>query len=107
MKANVRNKTLESLTAAERKHLEDLCQQTVDHEEAELQKVWLKMMCAVLHRTCGFGESRCLRVLFGWRKVYWQNKRCKDKAAQTAWLDQELKFFRDGYPEEYVERMEE
>lgn len=105
MKAKI-PRFLSDLSPSEVKKLEDIVENQINHEEAELQKIWLQMLCAVLHRTCGFGESRCLRVLGGWRRMYWKNARIAGKKEQEEWLAEELKFFKNGFPKEYVDSME-
>lgn len=78
------------------------------HEEAELQKIWLKMACIVLHRNFGFGRKRCLLFLANWREMYRQNSRLESKEDQERFLAGEIdKIFRkEGYPTEYVDKLE-
>lgn len=81
----------------------------VCHEQAELQKIWLKMACIVLHRTFGFGRKRCLLFLANWREMYRLNSKIEGKAEQERFLAEEIdKIFRkEGYPKEYVDKLEE
>lgn len=80
----------------------------VCHEQAELQKIWLKMACIVLHRNFGFGRKRCMLFLANWREMYRQNSKIEGKAEQESFLAGEIdKIFRkEGYPTEYVEKLE-
>ena len=81
----------------------------VCHEQAELQKIWLKMACIVLHNNFGFGKKRCLLFLANWREMYRLNSRIEGKAEQESFLAGEIdKIFRkEGYPTEYVDKLEE
>ena len=58
----------------------------VCHEQAELQKIWLKMACIVLHRNFGFGRKRCMLFLAG---------------------EIDKIFRKEGYPTEYIDKLEE
>ena len=80
----------------------------VVHEQAELQKIWLKMACIVLHRNFGFGRKRCMLFLANWREMYRQNSKIEGKAEQERFLAGEIdKIFRkEGYPTEYVDKLE-
>ena len=80
----------------------------VVHEQAELQKIWLKMACIVLHRNFGFGRKRCMLFLANWREMYRQNSRLEGKEDQERFLAGEIdKIFRkEGYPTEYVDKLE-
>lgn len=81
----------------------------VCHEQAELQKIWLKMACIVLHRNFGFGRKRCMLFLANWREMYRQNSKIEGKADQERFLAGEIdKIFRkEGYPTEYIDKLEE
>lgn len=81
----------------------------VVHEQAELQKIWLKMACIVLHKNFGFGKDRCLLFLANWREMYRLNSRNEGKDAQEKFLAGEIEsiFGKDGYPYEYIDKLEE
>ena len=87
---------------------EEVVKQVV-HEQAELQKVWLKMACIVLHRNFGFGKKRCLLFLANWREMYRLNSRIEGKEEQEKLLAGEIEkiFGKDGYPKEYINKLEE
>ena len=98
-------------------HDKDIISQVMDEEIedrvnrhfAELQKIWLKFACIVLHRFFGFGKKRCLLFLANWREIYRYNSKLKDRDEQTAYLTAEMDsiFRKDGYPTEYVDKLEE
>lgn len=81
----------------------------VVHEEAELQKIWLKMACIVLHRNFGFGKKRCLLFLANWREMYRINSRFGSEAEQNEFLATEMKkiFGKGGFPQKYIDKLEE
>lgn len=90
------------------KVLTDEVQQQVDHNMAELQKLWLQFACILLNRYFGFGRKRCMLFLANWREIYRINNKLKDKAEQTAFLKAELDkiFGKDGYPTQYIDKLE-
>ena len=81
----------------------------VAHEQAELQKIWLMFACIVLNRFFGFGRKRLLIFLANWRSIYRYNSKLKNKAEQTNWLESEMTriFGKDGYPYEYIDKLED
>ena len=87
---------------------EEVLKQVV-HEQAELQKIWLKMACIVLHNSFGFGKNRCLLFLANWREMYRLNSKIEGKEEQKKFLagDIDSIFGKDGYPEEYIDKLEE
>lgn len=84
-------------------------QKQVNHNMAELQKLWLQFACIVLHRNFEFDKEHCLLFLANWREVYRHNNKLKDKQEQTDYLTEEMNkiFGVGGYPKEYVERLED
>lgn len=81
----------------------------VCHEQAELQKIWLQMACIVLHKNFGFGKKRCLLFLANWREMYRLNSKIEGRVEQAEFLNAELEkiFRKEGYPKEYVDKLEE
>ncbi len=81
----------------------------VVHEQAELQKIWLKFACIVLHKNFGFGKKRCLLFLANWREMYRLNSKIEGEKEQADFLATELEkiFRKDSYPEEYVDKLAE
>ena len=88
--------------------LPDLVRVNLDHEEAELQKVWLKVMCIANHKTHGHGTLRNLRTLRSWKMIYNKIAAMKSKQERDEWMDAELQkaFWRGSYPEEWVDKLE-
>ncbi len=84
-------------------------QRQVDKNMAKLQKLWLQFACIVLNRNFGFGRKRSLLFLANWREVYRHNSKLKDEAEQTEYLTAEMDriFGKDGYPKEYIDKLEE
>lgn len=79
------------------------------HEEAELQKIWLQMACIVLNKNFSFGRKRLLLFLGAWREMYRINSKLGSKEAQSAFIDTEIDriFRKEGYPTEYVDKLED
>jgi hypothetical protein len=81
---------------------------SLDHEQAEAQKVWLKLMCIAANRADKYGELRCLRLLGNWKWVYKQIAKCKTSEERDAWIDSRInKIFRkSGYPQGFIDNLE-
>lgn len=81
----------------------------VNHSQAELQKIWLQFACIVLHNNFGFGKDRCLLFLANWREMYRLNSKLANREAQDKFLETEMEsiFGKDGYPKEYINKLEE
>lgn len=80
----------------------------VDKEEAEMQKIWLKMACIILHEGFGFGKQRCLTFIGNWKRIYKTNAKFKNSEEQSAWLDERInKIFNGDYPTTFINKMEE
>lgn len=77
--------------------------------EAELQEIWIKLACILLHDTFGFGEERLNRFIAAWNKVYRRNERLQTKSEQTAWLDAEMQkcFPKFGFPQHRIDKLKE
>lgn len=73
----------------------------VDKEEAEVQEIWIKLACILLHENFGFGEQRLCKFIAAWDRVYRRNARLQTKSEQTAWLNEEMKkcFPKIGFPQ--------
>lgn len=89
--------------------LVDQVNNTVEREEAELQDIWIKLACILLHETFGFGEERLCRFIVAWDRIYRTNSTMNNKAEQTAWLDSEMKkcFPKIGFPQRRIDRLKE
>lgn len=81
----------------------------VNHDFAELQKIWLQFACIVLNRNFGFGKRRLTLFLGVWREMYRINNKIQGKAEQSAYLNAELNkiFGEGGYPYEYIDKLED
>nr|DAF74480.1 MAG TPA: hypothetical protein [Caudoviricetes sp.] len=81
----------------------------VDKEEAEVQEIWIKLACILLHETFGFGEKRLGRFIAAWNRIYRRNERCRVKSEQTAWLEAEMAkcFPKFGFPQSRIDRLKE
>jgi hypothetical protein len=81
----------------------------IDKEEAEVQDIWIKLACILLHDTYGFGEERLLRFIAAWDRIYRRNDRVQNKAEQKEWLDAEMArcFPKTGFPQFRIDRLKE
>lgn len=116
MKAKI-PKAYENLPQSERDKIVTLVQETVrdlankqvDEDEANLQIVWMKLCCILLHDTFGFGESRLNQFVGNWKRIYRKNAKLGNKQAQDAWFAEELAkcFPKSGFPADFVEKLKE
>lgn len=88
--------------------IEELVRVNLDHEEADLQKAWLKMMCIANHDVLKVGKIKAIRVLARWKRLYHIVGKSKTKAERDAYLNAEIEkiFGKGGYPEEWVDSLE-
>lgn len=89
--------------------LEELVVTNLNHEEAEMQKIWLQFACIVLHQMKDpFGKIRCMFFLKGWKKMYRICSQFKTSEERDAYLAAEMAkiFGKDGYPHEWVDSLE-
>jgi hypothetical protein len=83
-------------------------EKNVNKNMAQLQKIWLKYACIVLHNNFGFGKKRCLLFLANWREMYRINNQLKNEAEQTEYISREIdKIFKGMYPEQYIDKLED
>lgn len=80
----------------------------LDHEEAELQKVWLQMACMVIHDALGHDKDDCFLFLGNWKRLYRKIGKCKTNEERDEYLKAEMDkiFGDDGYPYEWVDSLE-
>ena len=99
----------DKLVDYQRECLEELVRVNLDHEEAELQKTWLKMMCIANHDVLGVGKIRAIRVLHRWKRLYHIVSKFKTVEDRDEYLNAKMvKIFGEGgYPEEWVDSLEE
>lgn len=101
----LKEKVMEEL---EQTLIPDLVRINLDHEEAELQKVWLQIMCIAEHDTHGHGRLRNLYTLRRFKTLYAKIERMKSKEERDEWLRAENQkiFGKGGYPYEWVDSLE-
>lgn len=109
MKANLPKSYL-SLPQREKKIISDLMEKTlndtIDREEAEIQRIWLQWACLVLHDAFGFGKYRLMLFLGNWAKMYRKNRLFKDDIEQQKFLDERIKkIFKNEYPDDFVKKL--
>jgi hypothetical protein len=91
------------------KYFNEQLNHLLDKEEAEVQEIWIKLACILLHETFGFGEKRLCRFIAWWHRIYRRNERLANKEEQTAWLDAEMKkcFPKYGFPQRRIDSLKE
>ena len=84
------------------------CEDKVNHEEAELQKIWIQLACIILHDTFGMGAKRMTLFIGNWKRIYHKVSRLGSKEAQDEYLKTEMDkiFGEDGYPYEFIDSLE-
>lgn len=112
MKANM-PRSWYSLPKAERESLQkvmtNMVYDKVDEEQANLQEVWIKLACIVLHDVFGMGETRLLRFVAAWKRIYRKNERTGCEEKQTEWLASEMArcFPKGGFPQERIDELKD
>lgn len=83
-------------------------QDQVNHEEAEIQKIWIQLACIILHDTFGFGEKRITMFIGNWKRIYRRHMKINTKDEQAEYLKTEMEkiFGKDGYPYEFIDSLE-
>ena len=81
----------------------------VEKEQADLQEIWIKLACLLLHDFHGFGEGDLMRFIAGWKRIYRRNERMGDKDAQDAWLEEEMQrcFPSCGFPQLRIDELKQ
>lgn len=114
MRANIPPRGFESLTEYQKDNLRKWQQETImeltmkqiDHEEAEMQKIWIGYACMILHESFGFGKTRCKKFIGTWKRFYRLNSTLNTKEKQQEFLKNGLSFFGDEYPEDFIDSLE-
>lgn len=90
------------------KVLQDEINKAVDHEEAEIQKVWLQMACIILHNALGRDKDECIMFLGNWKQMYRRIGKCGTNAKRDEYLKAEMQkiFGEGGYPYEWIDSLE-
>lgn len=96
------------LCKQDQQRIEKAYDDALDHEEAELQKAWLKMGCIVNHEMSGYGAIRARRWLHRWKRLYRKIATFKTAEERDAYLDAKMEkiFGKGGYPAEWVDSLE-
>lgn len=78
-----------------------------DRQSAEVQEIWIKLACILLHNNHGFTEEEMLQFIVGWKRIYRRNERIETKEEQTAWLAEEMKkcFPTCGFPQIRIDEL--
>lgn len=102
---NLPRREKDAITAAATKFIKD----QVNHEEAEIQKIWIQLACIILHDTFGFGAQRLTTFIGNWKRIYRRNKKIHSVEEQDEYLKTELAkiFGPDGFPYEFLDSLEE
>ena len=91
------------------KVMSDVTYERVDQELKEVQEVWIKLCCILLHDRHDMDEEELLQFIADWKHMYRRNERLKTKEEQTAWLNTELArcFPSCGFPQFRIDEMKE
>lgn len=89
------------------KLMTDFAYEIVEKEQANLQEIWIKLACILLHDFHGFGEGDLMKFIAAWKRIYARNDRYEDKEAQDAWLDEEMAkcFPSCGFPQLRIDEL--
>lgn len=89
------------------KVMSDTVYDRVDKELRDVQEIWIKMLCIMLHDSHDMDETELLQVIADWKRMYRRNERIKTREEQTAWLDRELArcFPTCGFPQFRIDEM--
>lgn len=108
MRANYMPTPWNKLPKREREAIEAAYDKQLDHDEAEIQKVWLQMGVIVNHVLFGHDEAESLAFLKEWKKMYRIISQFKSNEERDEWLNRETAkiFGEGGYPHEWVDSLE-
>jgi hypothetical protein len=101
LKPSVQKKINEIYTEA----ANQLINQQVDKEEAELQKTWI-LYGAVALAENGASRDDILVWIGSWKRIYHANGRMKTKEEQEAFVKEHLSILGGDYPFEFVDSLE-
>lgn len=98
----------EELFRWQKETLDELVRLNLDHEEAELQKIWLKLGCIANYEVFGAGGIRARRWLLKWKRIYRIISQFKTAEERDAYINARMEkiFGKDGYPSEWVDSLE-
>ena len=89
------------------KTMTDFAYEIVEKEQQNLQEIWIKLACSLLHDFFDFGEDDLLKFIAAWKRIYARNDRTEYKEEQDAWLDEEMKkcFPTCGFPQLRIDEL--
>lgn len=107
-------RSFESLPEAEKERLRAWASQTIEeiaikqieHEEAEVQKIWIMYACIILKNAFHMSNDDLICFIANWRSIYRKNSRMKNKEEQTAWIEKQLGWKQGEYPKEFLDSLE-
>ena len=84
----------------------NIANQQIDKEEAQVQKIWISYACIVLHNAFGFDKDQCMQFIGDWKMIYRKNKKLRSEEEQREFIEKELSFFEGEYPTDFVDSLE-
>lgn len=112
MKCNLTkgSKITSQLKPSEQERLQKLMEMTLttqlDIEETELQKLWIKSCCVLLHDTFNFDETQLMIFLGNWESIYRELRNSESSLAQRQMVDEQVsKVFPNGFPEQFLNNL--
>lgn len=89
------------------KTMTDFAYDIVEKEQQDLQEIWIKLACSLLHDFFDFGEDDLLKFIAAWKRIYARNDRTEYKETQDAWLDEEMRkcFPTCGFPQLRIDEL--
>lgn len=108
MKANYKQKSFLNLPQKEKdaisKLFADQLTESVNAEEAEMQKVWIMFACVALYEM-GKSKDEILVFIGSWKRLYRTIDRMKTKAEQEAFIKAHLPIFAEDYPFDFIDSL--
>ena len=101
LKPSVQQKINEIYTDA----ANELINQQVDKEEAQMQKTWIAYGAVALAEN-GATKEDILIWIASWKRIYRANGRMKTKEEQEAFVKEHLSILGGDYPFEFVDSLE-
>lgn len=101
LKPSVKKKINEIYTEA----ANELINQQVDKEEAQMQKTWI-LFGAVALAESGATKEEILIWIASWKRIYRANGRMKTKEEQEAFVTEHLSILGGDYPFDFIDSLE-
>lgn len=86
--------------------IEEVAKNQIDHEEAEVQKIWIMYACIILKNAFHMSKDDLICFIANWRSIYRKNSRIKSKEEQQAWIEKQLGWEPGEYPKEFLDSLE-